>query len=218
MKINRDSYSMVAVTCVVTLCFIFLGGAFVNAKWVFYPITVALLLYLFFIIWFHRVPNRVGVGNDKIVTSVADGKVLSVTREYEGEYLHRECIKISVFMSPFNVHTNFWPITGVVSYSKYHPGKNLVAFRPKSSEFNEHASVAISNVDGTEVFYKQIAGILARRIVSYASEGLHVVSGEECGIIKFGSRLDHFLPLDADVRVKPGDTVRACLSIIAELK
>lgn len=217
MKINKDSYSMVVITCVVTLCFIFLGAVFVNAKWVFYPITVALLLYLFFVIWFHRVPDRIGVGTGKAVTSVADGKVLSITREYEGEYLHRECIKVSVFMSPFNVHTNFWPITGVVSYSKYHPGRNLVAFRPKSSEFNEHASVAIRNAEGTEVFYKQIAGILARRIVSYASEGLHVVSGEECGIIKFGSRLDHFLPLNAHILVQQGDVVKACESVIAEI-
>ena len=118
-------------------------------------------------------------------------------------------------MNFFDVHENFWPVSGEVSYCKYHPGKYLLAFKPKAAEENEHFSTCLHNSYG-DVFYKQIAGTFARRIVSYSKEGLAVERGKQMGIIKFGSRIDMFLPLDADVKVKVGDLTRACETVIAE--
>ena len=120
-------------------------------------------------------------------------------------------------MDFFDVHANFWPVTGSISYYKYHPGRYLLAFLPKSSEKNEHSSTAIRNSHG-EVFFKQIAGTFARRIVCYSKEGMQVERGTQCGIIKFGSRIDIYLPLDAEILVKEGEFTKACLTKIARLK
>ena len=170
-----------------------------------------------FVTWFHRVPDRPRNTGDGVVTSVADGKVVIIDTVYEHEYLHRECIQVSVYMNFFDVHANFWPMTGEVSYYKYHPGRYLLAFLPKSSEKNEHSSTAIRNGHG-EILMKQIAGTFARRIVCYSEEGLPTECGKQCGIIKFGSRIDLFLPLDSDIKVKKGDLTKACETVIAELK
>lgn len=174
-------------------------------------------IFMAFVVWFHRLPERERKGSDKLISAVADGKVLRIAKVYEKEYLHRDCIKISVFMSFFDVHSNFFPMTGEISYYKYHDGKYLMAFLPKSSEKNEHSSTAIRNEHG-EILFKQIAGTFARRIVCYSEEGMNVQAGDDCGIIKFGSRIDFFLPLDADIKVKVGDRTVASETIIAELK
>lgn len=176
-----------------------------------------IILFMIFGVWFHRLPERERKGSDRIITAVADGKVLQVSKTYEKEYLKRDCIKISVFMSFFDVHSNFFPMDGEVSYYKYHDGKYLLAFHPKSSEKNEHSSTAIRNDHG-EILFKQIAGTFARRIVCYSEEGRQVKAGEDCGIIKFGSRIDFFLPLDADIKVKVGDRTVASETVIAELR
>ena len=170
-----------------------------------------------FVMFFFRVPVRQKVGDDNVVTSVADGKVVVIEKVFESEHLNRECIQVSVYMDFFNVHVNFWPIDGEVTYYKYHPGKYMLAYLPKASELNEHTSVGMTSPYG-DVFFKQIAGTFARRIVSYSEIDSQEVRGTQCGIIKFGSRLDIFLPLDADVKVKLGDTTRAAETIIAELK
>lgn len=174
-------------------------------------------IFMAFVVWFHRLPERERKGSDKLISAVADGKVLRIAKVYEKEYLHRDCIKISVFMSFFDVHSNFFPMTGEISYYKYHDGKYLMAFLPKSSEKNEHSSTAIRNEHG-EILFKQIAGTFARRIVCYSEEGMNVQAGDDCGIIKFGSRIDFFLPLDANIKVKVGDRTVASETIIAELK
>ena len=139
-----------------------------------------------------------------------------IDKVFESEYLNSECIQVSVYMDFFNVHVNYWPVSGEVKYYKYHPGKYMLAFLPKASELNEHTSTAISSPFG-EVFFKQIAGTFARRIVCYATPGEQEVKGSECGIIKFGSRIDMYFPLDAEIRVKLGDHVKASESIIATL-
>ena len=136
---------------------------------------------------------------------------------YEKDFLKRECIRISVYMDFMNVHANFWPVTGEVIYCQYHPGKHKLAFLPKSSDLNEHATTAIRTPEGKEILFKQIAGTFARRVVSYSKVGMPVKAGEQCGIIKLGSRIDFFLPLDATVKVDEGDIVRACETVIAEL-
>lgn len=182
-----------------------------------YLLIAAIVVFGLFVTWFHRAPVRPCNTEEGIVTSVADGRVVIVEKVYEREYLHRECIQVSVYMDFFDVHANYWPMTGEVTYYKYHPGRYLLAFLPKSSEKNEHSSTAIRNRYG-EILSKQIAGTFARRIVCYSEEGMETECGKQCGIIKFGSRIDLFLPLDADIKVKIGDHARACETVIADLK
>ncbi|MBP5217822.1 MAG: phosphatidylserine decarboxylase family protein [Bacteroidales bacterium] len=191
---------------------------FIGKLWILIPVLLLLIAIAFFVFWFHRVPDReIPEGDERLVTSVADGKVVIVERVYEKEYFKGDCIQVSVYMDFWDVHTNFWPMTGKISYYKYHPGKYLLAFLPKASEKNEHSSTAISNSHG-EIFFKQIAGTFARRIVCYSEEGAEVNRGEQCGIIKFGSRIDIFLPLDAEILVQEGEFTKACLTPIARLK
>ena len=201
-----------------TLCaiLIYLSFHFIDCRYISYPLAAIPAFFMVFVFYFFRVPSRSTVIGENIVTSAADGEVVVVEKVFEDEYIHGECIQVSVYMDFFNVHVNFWPISGEVTYYRYHPGKYFLAFMPKASELNEHTSVAIRNGKG-EIFFKQIAGTFARRIVSYAKVGETGVKGEQCGIIKFGSRVDMFLPLDADIRVQVGDTVKACESVIAEL-
>ena len=191
---------------------------FVGNPWLRWPLLLILLVFAFFVFWFHRVPDREPLeGDEGFVTSVADGKVVIVDRVYEKEYIQGDCIQVSIYMDFFDVHTNFWPISGEISYYKYHPGRYFLAFLPKSSERNEHSSTAIRSSRG-EVFFKQIAGTFARRIVCYSKEGMDVERGRQCGIIKFGSRIDIFLPLDAEILVKEGEFTKACITKIARLK
>ena len=217
MIIHKDCYS--------TIWKIWLGGAialfliyyFIPSTVVAYILSTIPLFVMGFVTFFFRVPKRVNVGGDNVVTSVADGKVIVIEKVYEPEHLKRECIQVSVYMDFFNVHVNYWPLDGQVTYYKYHPGKYLLAYLPKASELNEHSSVGMTSPYG-DIFFKQIAGTVARRIVCYANPGNPTVKGEQCGIIKFGSRIDMYLPLDADIKVQIGDYVRACESVIAELK
>jgi phosphatidylserine decarboxylase len=174
-------------------------------------------MFMLFVTWFFRVPKRNKKDESNFVTSVADGKIVIIKQVYEPEYLKRDCIQVSIYMDFFDVHANFWPVTGKITYYKYHPGKYALAFLPKASEKNEHSSIGMRTPFG-EIFFKQIAGTFARRIVCYATEGECESCGEQCGIIKFGSRIDIYLPLDADIKVKLGDPVRACESVIAVLK
>ena len=170
-----------------------------------------------FVLFFFRVPKRGSIEGDNVVTSVADGMVCVIEKVYEPEYVKGECLQVSVYMDFFNVHVNYWPITGEVSYYKYHPGKYMLAFLPKASELNEHTSVGVKSPYG-DVFFKQIAGTFARRIVCYAKPGNVEEKGTECGIIKFGSRIDMYFPLDTEIKVKLGDYVRASETVIAALK
>lgn len=217
MRIDRNSYGTIAfawLACaVLALLIVWLINSLI-IRWVFLSIFTLCAL---FVTWFHRVPLRHAPEGGNIVTSGADGKVVIVKNVYEPEYLKRECIQVSVYMDFFNVHANFWPVAGTVTYYRYHPGKYLLAFLPKAADENEHASTAIDTGHG-EVFFKQIAGTFARRIVCYSRVGAEEVRGQQCGIIKFGSRLDIFLPPDADVKVKVGDRTKAAETIIAELK
>ena len=218
IKIDRDSYGTILGSWGACAVLIFLTAHFIHNVWVSLPICAVFLVFIVFITWFFRVPERQTPDeeNTRLVTSVADGKVVIVDKVFEKEYLQKECIQISVYMDFFDVHCNFWPITGKVSYYKYHPGKYLLAFHPKSSELNEHASSCMENDYGS-VFFKQIAGTFARRIVCYSEPGHIEYRGEQCGVIKFGSRIDLFVPLEAEVKVNVGDKVKAVKSILAIL-
>lgn len=214
--IHKDCYGTVLLVWSISLVFAFMILRFIPWTFISYPLAVIPMFFMGFVLFFFRVPNRQSIGADNDVTSVADGKIVVIDKVYEGEYLKSECLQVSIYMDFFNVHVNFWPVSGEVKYYKYHPGKYMLAFLPKASELNEHTSTAISSPYG-DVFFKQIAGTFARRIVCYAKPGSEEIKGTQCGLIKFGSRIDMYFPLDAEIKVKLGDYVKASESVIATL-
>lgn len=180
-------------------------------------IVLAIGLVIFVIVvQFFRNPTRQIIQNDKHIIAPADGKIVVIEEVEETEFLHTRCRQISIFMSPFNVHINRNPISGVVSYFKYHRGKYLVAWHPKSSTENERTTIALKHKDGRQILLRQIAGALAKRIVWYVKEGQAVEQGEEFGFIKFGSRVDVFVPLEAKVLVQIGDKSVGGKTVLAE--
>ena len=185
------------------------------------PIVFSILVVILFlfIAYFFRDPKRkvISCSSNEVLSS-ADGKVVIVKEVEEDEYLHSKAIQVSVFMSLFNVHVNYYPVAGRIVYNNYHPGDYLVAWHPKSSVKNERTSVVVETENGAKVLFRQIAGYIARRIVCYAKEGETVTAGLQLGFIKFGSRVDIFLPLDSEVLVKVGDKVSACRTVVARLK
>lgn len=179
-------------------------------------IGVSILIYITFLQFF-RSPVFTVFKNESNVLAPADGKVVVIEETEETEYLKSRRRQISIFMSPVNVHVNRMPVGGSISYFKYHPGKYLVAWHPKSSTENERTTVVTKMKGGTEVLFRQIAGALARRIKCYVKEGLSLEQGQEFGFIKFGSRVDIFLPLDAVIKVSVGDVTKGGRTVIAEL-
>lgn len=182
-----------------------------------YIIWILLVLLFLWIVKFFRYPKRVISPDETRVICPADGKIVAIEEVHEPEYFNSKRIQVSVFMSPNNVHVNWAPISGVIKFMKYHPGKYLVAWHPKSSTDNERTSVVIENHEGVEVLVRQIAGALARRIVCYAREGNNIRQGDEFGFIKFGSRVDLYLPVDADIKVNIGEKVSGKTTVIAHL-
>jgi phosphatidylserine decarboxylase len=179
-------------------------------------IGVSVALYLI-ILQFFRNPTFSIPRNDKHILAPADGKVVVIEETDEAEYLQSRRRQVSIFMSPVNVHVNRMPAGGVISYFKYHPGKYLVAWHPKSSTENERTTLAVKLGNGTEILFRQIAGALARRIKWYVKPGDNLQQGDEFGFIKFGSRVDVFLPLECKVVVKVGDVTRGGRTVIAEI-
>jgi phosphatidylserine decarboxylase len=178
-------------------------------------IAVALLVVFGIIVYFFRVPARTVRPDDRSVMAPADGKVVAIEEVHEGEYFQDRRIQVSIFMSPLNVHVNWYPVSGTTSYYKYHPGKYLVAWHPKSSTENERSTVVVKHPTHGEVLFRQIAGALARRICTYSRPGEPVQQGSEFGFIKFGSRVDVFLPPNAEVTVQLGQMVTGSASVIA---
>ena len=184
-----------------------------------YLLYTVLLVVLILTVRFFRVPIwRKTTLEEDAVLSPADGEVAANEVVMENEYFHEQRRQISIFMSIYNVHINFFPFDGEVTYYKYHPGKFLVAFNPKSSSDNEHNTIILKDKKGREILVRQIAGFVARRIVCDLQPGDKAEVGEEFGMIRFGSRVDVFLPLDADVKVKIGDKVRTKETVLALLK
>ena len=217
MIIHKDCYGTIFIVWLICAPMAYVMMRFIPIPAIAYILSIFPLTMMGFSLFFFRVPKRKRVGEDNCVTSVADGEVVVIEKVFEKEHLQCECIQVSVYMDFFNVHVNYWPLDGVVDYYKYHPGKYMFAYLPKASELNEHTSVGVNTKYG-QIFFKQIAGTFARRIVSHAVVGRKVVKSRECGIIKFGSRVDMFLPLDADIKVEIGQCVRGAETIIAELK
>ncbi|RVU01451.1 phosphatidylserine decarboxylase family protein [Mucilaginibacter limnophilus] len=218
MTIHKEGYTSIAL-CIL---FIFVLNAIIQfylpdahaLKWFVYILSFLLFVI---ILQFFRSPSLKIDTNETHVLCPADGKVVVIEETEETEVLKDRRIQISVFMSPINVHVNRNPIAGVVKYFKYHPGKYLVAWHPKSSTENERTTIMIENHVGVPVLFRQIAGALARRIVWYVKEGDEVEQGQQFGFIKFGSRVDIFLPLGTKVNVNIGDVVKGGRTVLAEL-
>ena len=215
MKIHKEGYGIIRNTfllfsAITALFFLLFGSSIVS--WI---ILFVLAVHFAIVIMFFRSPQREPVEDSTAVIAPADGKIVIVKEVYEGEYLKCDCIQVSIFMSIFNVHVNWFPVGGQVEYYKYHPGRYFVAMHQKSSEKNERTSIVV-NTGEKKVLFRQIAGYIARRIVCYAAEGKSVLQGEQAGFIKFGSRVDLFLPLDARVQVTKGQRVEGQTTIIAK--
>ncbi len=215
MRLHKKGYNIILITFFVLALLSF-------ATWYFIPwkILQILIYFGFFVefIWtmsFFRVPKRVVISNENHIISSAYGKIVAIEEVDETEYFNDRRIMISVFMSPFDIHVNWYPFDGKVIYTKYHKGKFLVAYNPKSSIDNERNSLVLEKEPGKAVLIRQIAGIMARRIISYAKKGDTAVQGQEFGIIQFGSRVDFFLPIESKVNVKMGQKVKAQKTVIA---
>jgi phosphatidylserine decarboxylase len=218
MTIHREGHTVLFVLLIVlfgmnwALFYFFPQNALVQNS----AILVSVIFYLL-ILQFFRNPIFQITSNTQHVLAPADGKVVVIEETLEPEYLKDRRKQVSIFMSPVNVHVNRMPVTGKISFFKYHPGKYLVAWHPKSSTENERTTVAVQMKDGVEILFRQIAGALARRIKFYIKEGQTLEQGQEFGFIKFGSRVDVFLPLNAKIVVKVGDITKGGRTIIAEL-
>ena len=180
-------------------------------------IQIFLIIQLIIVLQFFRNPKRITNFGDNNIVSPVDGKVVVIEEVFEPEYFKEKRIQVSIFMSPINVHVTRYPIGGQVTYSKYHPGKYLVAWHPKSSTENERTSIVVKNENCGEILYRQIAGALAKRIVNYAKESSYVNQGDDAGFIKFGSRVDLFLPLDTKINVTLNQKVKGAEDIIAKV-
>ena len=210
-------------TVTISLGVLVLGGLYALSYFFFPEIVQQIvlglgILIMIIILQFFRNPGRKTTLNPNHIIAPADGKVVVIEDTVESEYFKGMRKQISIFMSPFNVHVNRHPVSGVVSFFKYHPGKYLMAWDPKSSTENERTTVVVKTTDGTEILFRQIAGFLARRIVWYIKEKQPVVQGQEFGFIKFGSRVDVFVPLNAKVKVNINEIVKGGHTVIAELQ
>jgi phosphatidylserine decarboxylase len=217
MKLHREGTKIMVGYLIAYLMLVVISFIFITPYWLqLVVITPPLILYGF-IVWFFRIPNRPFPEDNNIVIAPADGKIVVIEKTTENEYLKEERIQVSIFMSPLNVHQNVYPLSGKVTYTKYHKGKYLVAWHPKSSTDNERSTVVVKNNAGVEVLFRQIAGAVARRICTYSKVGDKAEKGAEFGFIKFGSRVDIFLPLDAKILCKVGDITTNKVTQIAEL-
>jgi len=215
---HKEGYKIIFITLVVVIVSILLIDRFIDISWLRTLLMIGMLILLVLILQFFRNPKRHTKLEDHTAVSPVDGKVVVIEEVFEKEVFNDKRIQVSVFMSPINVHVTRYPISGQVTYSKYHPGKYLVAWHPKASEENERTTVVVENANFGKVLYRQIAGALAKRIVNYAKDKDNAVQGADSGFIKFGSRVDLFLPLDADIKVELNQKVKGGESIIAEKK
>lgn len=215
MKLHKESTGTIVVASIVFAIVAFLSVYYLE-QWSLLIIVPILILYGL-VFWFFRVPNRDILDHKENVIAPVDGKVVMIKEVFEGEFLNEKAIQISIFMSPLNVHICRYPVSGQVIYKKYHPGKYLVAWHEKSSTDNERTTVAVESKTNHKVVFRQIAGYVARRIVFYCNEGDQAKAGHEFGFIKFGSRMDVFLPVDTEILCKIGDKTKGGINVIARM-
>jgi phosphatidylserine decarboxylase len=214
-KFHPEGGKIILIATTMTVAMLLLTDKFVEIYWLRTSIMLLIVFFLILILQFFRNPTRNTDITDENIIAPVDGKVVVIEEVYEEEYFKEKRLQVSIFMSPINVHVTRYPVNGKVNFSKYHPGKYLVAWHPKASTENERTTVVVENRIFGEILYRQIAGALARRIVNYAKEGMQVVQGTDAGFIKFGSRVDLFLPLGTEVNVVLGQKAIGGKTIIA---
>ena len=212
---HKEGGKIILIATTSTVALLLLADHFIELFWLKKAVEVLVLLFLILILQFFRNPKRDVAINDNHIIAPVDGKVVVIEEVFESEYFKDKRIQVSIFMSPINVHVTRYPVNGKVKFSKYHPGKYLVAWHPKASTENERTTVVIENRIFGEILYRQIAGALARRIVNYAEEGMQVIQGTDAGFIKFGSRVDLFLPLGTKINVQLNEKAVGGKTIIA---
>ena len=212
---HKEGGKIILFSTTLTVALLLLADTFITTIWLQKTVEILVLLFLIIILQFFRNPVRNVVINDNHIIAPVDGKVVVIEEVFEGEYFKDQRMQVSIFMSPINVHVTRYPVNGLVKFSKYHPGKFLVAWHPKASEENERTTIVVENKVFGEILYRQIAGALAKRIVNYAKEGTQVVQGTDAGFIKFGSRVDLFLPLGTEINVKLNEKAVGGKTIIA---
>jgi len=198
---HKEGTPSILLGIFVTAIVLLVSDNLIDTNWIKMTIQLITLLFLIIILQFFRNPKRTFILNEDQILSPVDGKVVVIEEVYEAEYFKDKRLQVSIFMSPINVHVTRYPMGGKINFSKYHPGKFLVAWHPKASEENERTTIVVVNKSFGEVLYRQIAGALAKRIVNYAEEGMQVIQGTDAGFIKFGSRVDLFLPLGTPINV-----------------
>ncbi|WP_163406940.1 phosphatidylserine decarboxylase family protein [Flavobacterium ajazii] len=212
---HKEGGPSILLGTVFAVAVLLIAEKFIDINWLRIVIQSAGLLILIIILQFFRNPKRIAIRNNNQILAPVDGKVVVIEEVYESEFFKDKRLQVSIFMSPINVHVTRYAMDGIIKFSKYHPGKFLVAWHPKASEENERTTVVIENETFGQILYRQIAGALARRIVNYAQEGMQVVQGTDAGFIKFGSRVDLFLPLGTPIDVVLGQKAIGGKTIIA---
>ncbi|TXD48793.1 phosphatidylserine decarboxylase family protein [Polaribacter sp. IC073] len=216
IRFHKEGYKIIVIAFIVSILGILLAEKFIEVLWLVKAIQIVILVLLFTVLQFFRNPKRATNLDERTIIAPVDGKVVVIEEVEEPEYFKDKRLQVSIFMSPINVHVTRYAMSGVVKYSKYHPGKYLVAWHPKASTENERTTVVLENSAMGEVLYRQIAGALAKRIVNYAKVGDEVVQGTDAGFIKFGSRVDLYLPLGTELTVKLGDKVKGGTQVVAK--
>jgi phosphatidylserine decarboxylase len=216
IRFHKEGYKIILTAMLISILGIVCVEKLIEIPWLIKLIQIVIIGFLIIILQFFRNPKREVPLNDNALVAPVDGKVVVIEEVEEPEYFKDKRLQVSIFMSPINVHVTRYAMSGLIKYSKYHSGKYLVAWHPKASTENERTSVVVHNISFGDVLYRQIAGALAKRIVNYAKKGGKVVQGTDAGFIKFGSRVDLFLPLGTKLKVSLGDKVKGGIQVIAE--
>lgn len=213
---HKEGFTIILITSAISVAGILLADKFISTPWLSKLLMIFFLVLLIIVLQFFRNPKRKTIQNENQIIAPVDGKVVVIEEVIEHEYFKDKRRQISIFMSPINVHVTRYPISGIVKFSKYHSGKYLVAWHPKSSTENERTTIVVENNTVGEILYRQVAGALARRIVNYAKKDVKVVQGTDAGFIKFGSRVDIFVPLDMKITVNLNQVSKGGETVIAE--
>jgi phosphatidylserine decarboxylase len=218
MSIHKEGYKILIFGFLILLLINVLADIFITDKMIIkWGIGFCSIILFIFLLFFFRLPSRDMEPNHGLIYAPADGKVVVIEETEEKEYFKDMRIQVSIFMSPFNMHSNRYPVSGHIKYVAYHAGQKMVAWHPKSSELNERSTIVIETISGVEILVRQVAGAIARRIVAYSKENQDVKQGDELGFIKFGSRVDIFLPIGTEIEIPILHQVRANKSIIARI-
>ena len=213
---HKEGFRIITITFLAVIAVVISADQYISSLWMSKGIQIVALVFLILVLQFFRNPKRKALESETQIIAPADGKIVIIKEVEEAEYFHDKRLQVSIFMSPFNVHVTRYPATGEIKLRKYHPGKYLVAWHPKSSELNERTTIVIDHPNYGSILYRQIAGAVARRIVNYAKAGDKAIQGHDAGFIKFGSRIDLFLPIGTPLRVGLNEHVKGGITIISD--